>query len=106
MAITTKKIRRIVVVLLLVMLLVPDVAFAANDLDSKVVDIVVYVLFAPFLFYGVYILMNGLNTWIKAHANEDSHGMSIGRRDITIGIITILLVIAVAAITSKFAKLL
>ena len=99
---TLSKLKRVGVVLLVVMLLIPDVAFAADSSPvNPVIDIVVKVFSAVFVFLGAALLVGGLYTWIQAHANEDSHGMSIGRGDITIGII--LLVIAVAAIISNLA---
>jgi uncharacterized membrane protein len=100
---TLSKLKKIAVVLLVVMLFVPDVAFADTSAVTTVVDIVVKVFSALFGFTGVALLMEGLYTWIQAHANEDSHGMNVGRRSITIGVI--LLVIAGAAVITNLAKL-
>lgn len=100
---TLSKLKKVAVVLLIVMLFVPDVAFADTGAVNTVIDIVVKVFSALFGFTGVALLIEGLYTWIQAHANEDSHGMNIGRRSITIGVI--LLAIAGAAIITNLAKL-
>jgi hypothetical protein len=99
---TLRTLVKVVVVLLVVMLIVPNVVFAdtgggTNNTDpaEEVIKIVTKVFAALFAFTGAALLVEGLYTWVQAHANEDSHGMNIGRRSITIGIV--LLVLAGAA---------
>jgi hypothetical protein len=108
---TLKTLVKVVVVLLVVMLLVPSVVLADtgggtnNNTNpaEQVIKIVTQVFTALFGFTGAALLVEGLYTWVQAHANEDSHGMNIGRRSITIGII--LLVLAGASIIGNLAGL-
>jgi ABC-type cobalt transport system substrate-binding protein len=115
---TLKTLVKVVVVLLVVMLLIPNVVFAdtggggGGDTDAakQVIEIVTKVFAALFAFTGAALLIEGLYTWIQAHANEDSHGMNIGRRSITIGIILLLLAGAstigdLAGLAQKFLDL-
>ncbi|MGB9730173.1 MAG: hypothetical protein ACPL1B_09965 [Thermoprotei archaeon] len=112
---TLKTLVKVVVVLLVVMLLIPSVVFAddggggggggggGSGTAEQVINIVTKVFAALFAFTGAALLVEGLYTWVQAHANEDSHGMNIGRRSITIGII--LLVIAGATTIADLTKL-